>query len=145
MLAAFIPMSDWLPMQFTNNETGEKDQNKITLMTGGQTTAMNIRFEKKDLLSIPEIGSFHNPENLVYELTEESVITKNNADLTVLRINEEQDNPFTFSLTLYDFEESVEYKISYFYNISQINLNYDIWEHLKAIVLYTSFLSYLEK
>lgn len=143
-LAAFIPLSDWLPMTFSNKESGEEDNNQITLFTGGGTTASHIRYEMKELKIKPEIGSFHDPDNLMFELNEESVISKNNADLTVLKINSDQDSLLTFTLILYDFDEMIEYTIGYFYNISTINLNYEIFTRMKTHLLYTSFLTYIE-
>ena len=144
-IAAFVPLSDWLPMTFSNKETGEEDKSQITLFTGGGTTASHISYEMKELRYKPEVGSIHDPKNLIYELTEESVISKNNADLTVLKINSDQESLLTFTLTLYDFDEMLEFEIGYFYNISIINLNYEIFTQMKTHLLYTSFLTYIEK
>lgn len=143
-LNIYIPRSDWIPMQWTD-ESGETDNNSITFMSGGQTTACNVKVERHFLSSIPKIGSIDSPENMIYELTEKSVVTQNNADLTVLRIEHSLDSLFIFSLDLYDFDEREKYEISYYYNISTINMNYKIYENLKKHLLYTSFLAYFTK
>jgi len=138
-LQVYIPDGNWNIFNFTDPESDD-DKNTITLIAGGPTTACSIVFTREPYSNISETLS-----QLDYDLTGEKIMNYKNADGCGLSIFRSEDNLLIFSFVMFDEDNNMKYTALYNYNISIINMNYRIYEDMKKLMIYSSFLSYLPK
>ena len=103
-------------------------------MSGGGTTAMSITCKRIDLSGA---GPSSDPGNIPAK----GVIEKNLFDSSSLSINEDLDQVF-FNFIFHSAVNEALYEVTYYYNISPLNVNYPIYDQLKQQLLYIGYLTY---
>ena len=88
----------------------------------------------KNVLSMPN----------TYDLSTEGVVAKNNSDKTFLTVNDAA-NDIHFTLMLFSSYYKEKYTIIESYNISELNMNYKLFDRLKKQVVDTALLTYVDK